>query len=197
MRSWSRPAPPPGRASRSTRARRSMPSPSARASSTPISTATPRSRPRAVDCTNLPASVARNDNVGVAVNSTGQMDLQGQAASKKSSGHRPSAAPAADLGFVRAACNSGAGGPSSACPRPTRGTASARAASSSTCPGAPSSPCPDRRDVCRDRIRPPFLKGKSVAERARAMISIATPDFREGLERDAHDKGLIPKAYFQ
>ena len=40
------------------------------------------------------------------------------------------------------------------------------------------------------------LKGKSVAERAMAMISIAHPDFRDGLERDAHSKGLIPRAYF-
>jgi acyl-CoA hydrolase len=40
------------------------------------------------------------------------------------------------------------------------------------------------------------LKGKSVAERAMAMISIAHPDFREALEREAHDKGLIPRAYF-
>lgn len=29
-----------------------------------------------------------------------------------------------------------------------------------------------------------------------AMISIAHPDFREGLQRDAHAKGLIPRAYF-
>jgi acyl-CoA hydrolase len=38
------------------------------------------------------------------------------------------------------------------------------------------------------------LKGTSVAERATAMISIAHPDFREELERDAYAKGLIPRA---
>jgi acyl-CoA hydrolase len=37
------------------------------------------------------------------------------------------------------------------------------------------------------------LKGKSVAERAMALISIAHPDFREGLERQAHQHGLIPR----
>jgi acyl-CoA hydrolase len=37
------------------------------------------------------------------------------------------------------------------------------------------------------------LKGKSVADRARALISLAHPDFREGLERQAYEKGLIPK----
>jgi acyl-CoA hydrolase len=36
------------------------------------------------------------------------------------------------------------------------------------------------------------LKGKSVAERALALISIAHPDFRECLERQAHEHRLIP-----
>jgi acyl-CoA hydrolase len=40
------------------------------------------------------------------------------------------------------------------------------------------------------------LKGKSIPERARAMISIAHPDFREDLEREARDNGLIPKNFF-
>ena len=40
------------------------------------------------------------------------------------------------------------------------------------------------------------LKGKSVAERARALISIAHPDFREELERDAYTHQLIPKGFF-
>jgi acyl-CoA hydrolase len=37
------------------------------------------------------------------------------------------------------------------------------------------------------------LKGKSVPERAKAMISVAHPDFRDELERDARENGLIPK----
>ena len=36
------------------------------------------------------------------------------------------------------------------------------------------------------------LKGKSVAERARALIGIAHPDFRKGLERQAQEHRLIP-----
>ena len=35
------------------------------------------------------------------------------------------------------------------------------------------------------------LKGKSVAERARALIGIAHPDFREQLERAAMEHRLI------
>ena len=37
------------------------------------------------------------------------------------------------------------------------------------------------------------LKGKSVPERASAMISIAHPEFREDLERQAREHGLIPR----
>ncbi len=37
------------------------------------------------------------------------------------------------------------------------------------------------------------LKGRSVAERALALISIAHPDFRECLERQAYEHRLIPR----
>jgi acyl-CoA hydrolase len=39
------------------------------------------------------------------------------------------------------------------------------------------------------------LKGKSVAQRAKAMISIAHPSFREDLERQACEHRLIPKGF--
>jgi len=39
------------------------------------------------------------------------------------------------------------------------------------------------------------LKGKSLAERATALISIAHPDFREELERDARLVGLVPRRW--
>ena len=40
------------------------------------------------------------------------------------------------------------------------------------------------------------LKGKSVPERAKSLISIAHPDFRESLEREAYEHRLIPRAFF-
>ena len=39
------------------------------------------------------------------------------------------------------------------------------------------------------------LKGMSVADRAKALISIAHPDYRESLEREARNNTLIPKGY--
>jgi acyl-CoA hydrolase len=37
------------------------------------------------------------------------------------------------------------------------------------------------------------LKGKSVADRAKALIGLAHPDFRDDLERQAREAGLIPR----
>lgn len=150
---------------------------------------------RAVDYTNLPHSVARNDNV-VAVNSTGQMDLQGQAASE-ASGHRHFSGTGGQLGFVRAAYQS-KGGRAFLCMPSTHvkgGVRKSRVVLD--LPGGTIVTVP-RTDtmyavteygiVC--------LKGKAVAERAKAMTSIAHPDFREELEREAYGKGLIPRAFY-
>ncbi|WP_306768059.1 acetyl-CoA hydrolase/transferase C-terminal domain-containing protein [Bradyrhizobium sp. MOS002] len=40
------------------------------------------------------------------------------------------------------------------------------------------------------------LKGKSVADRAKAMISIAHPEYRQQLEREARENRLMPRHYF-
>ena len=40
------------------------------------------------------------------------------------------------------------------------------------------------------------LKGKSVPQRARALIDLAHPDFREDLERQARAYRLIGKTIF-
>ena len=39
------------------------------------------------------------------------------------------------------------------------------------------------------------LKGKSVAERAKALIAIAHPEFREQLEREARELRLLPRTF--
>lgn len=150
---------------------------------------------RAVDYTNLPQSVARNDNV-VAINSTGQMDLQGQAASE-SSGHRHFSGTGGQLGFVRAAYQS-RGGRAILCMPSTHEKGGVRKSRVVLdLPGGTIVTVP-RTDVMYavTEYGMVCLKGKSVADRAKAMISIAHPDFREGLERDAYENGLIPRAYF-
>lgn len=150
---------------------------------------------RGVAYTNLPDSVARNDNV-VAVNSTGQMDLQGQAASE-SAGHRHFSGTGGQLGFVRAAYQS-KGGRAFLCMPSTHEKNNVRKSRVVVdLPGGTIVTVP-RTDVmyAATEYGMVCLKGKSVAERAMAMISIAHPDFREDLERNAYEKGLIPHAYF-
>jgi len=150
---------------------------------------------RAVDHTNLPHMVARNDNV-VAVNSTGQMDLQGQAASE-SSGHRHFSGTGGQLGFVRAAYQS-KGGRAFLCMPSTHEKGGVRKSRVVVdLPGGTIVTVP-RTDVMYavTEFGMACLKGKSVAERAKAMIAIAHPDFRAELEREAYAKGLIPRAYF-
>ena len=39
------------------------------------------------------------------------------------------------------------------------------------------------------------LYGRTIRERAQALINIAHPDFREELSAQAHELGLIPAAY--
>jgi acyl-CoA hydrolase len=39
------------------------------------------------------------------------------------------------------------------------------------------------------------LKGKSVPERVKAMISLAHPDFRDELARAAREHGLTPRCF--
>ncbi|WP_372624105.1 acetyl-CoA hydrolase/transferase C-terminal domain-containing protein [Falsiroseomonas sp.] len=150
---------------------------------------------RAVGYTNLPHPVSRNDNV-VAVNSTGQMDLQGQAASE-SSGHRHFSGTGGQLGFVRAAYQSKDGRAFLCMPSTyeRRGVRKSRVVID--LPGGTIVTVP-RTDVMYavTEYGMVCLKGKSVAERAKAMISIAHPDFREELEREAYGNGLIPRAYF-
>ena len=41
------------------------------------------------------------------------------------------------------------------------------------------------------------LKGKSVAERAKALISLAHPDFREQLAREAREHKLVSRDEMQ
>jgi acyl-CoA hydrolase len=40
------------------------------------------------------------------------------------------------------------------------------------------------------------LKGKSIRERAKALIGLAHPDFREELEREAREYGILARSVF-
>jgi acyl-CoA hydrolase len=146
-----------------------------------------------VDHTNLPHSLMRNDNV-VAINNTTQIDLQGQAASE-SDGHRHISGTGGQLQFVRGAYAS-RGGKSFICLASTyekKGVRKSRIVLDLTAGNIVTTPRSDMMYVVTE-YGMVNLKGRSVAERARALISLAHPDFREDLERQAHEHRLIPRA---
>jgi acyl-CoA hydrolase len=145
-----------------------------------------------VEQTNSPEEIARNDRV-VAINNTTQIDLQGQAASE-SDGLRHISGTGGQLQFVRGAYAS-KGGKSFICLSSTyekRGQRKSRIALSLTPGNIVTAPRTDMMYVVTE-YGIVNLKGKSVPERAKALISIAHPDFREDLEREAYENRLIPR----
>jgi len=145
-----------------------------------------------VDYTNSPHIIMQNDRV-VSINNTTQIDLQGQAASE-SDGHRHISGTGGQLQFVRGAYAS-KGGKSFICLASTYckgGERRSRIVLNLTPGNIVTTPRSDVMYVVTE-YGLVNLKGKSVAERALALISITHPDFREGLEREAYEHRLIPR----
>jgi acyl-CoA hydrolase len=133
----------------------------------------------------------QNDRV-VSINNTTQVDLQGQAASE-SDGHRHISGTGGQLQFVRGAYAS-KGGKSFICMSSTlckRGEPRRRIVLNLTPGNIVTTPRSDVMYVATE-YGIVDLKGKSVAERAKALISIAHHDFRDQLEREAYEHRLIP-----
>ncbi|MEN9895307.1 MAG: hypothetical protein RIR97_1159 [Pseudomonadota bacterium] len=148
----------------------------------------------AVDYTNLPQNIMQNDRV-ISINNTTQMDLQGQAASE-SDGFRHISGTGGQLQFVRGAYAS-KGGKSFICLSSTyekKGERKSRIVLDLTRANIVTTPRSDVMYVVTE-YGMVNLKGKSVAERARALISIAHPDFRDDLERQAFEHRLIPRGF--
>jgi acyl-CoA hydrolase len=144
-----------------------------------------------VDYTNSPNIIMQNDRA-TSINNTTQIDLQGQAASE-SDGHRHLSGTGGQLQFVRGAYASN-GGKSFICLSSTydkRGERRSRIVLNLTTGNIVTTPRSDIMYVVTE-YGMVNLKGKSVAERAKALISIAHPDFREDLERQAYEHRLIP-----
>jgi len=149
-----------------------------------------------VDYTNLPENVMKNERVA-AINNTTQIDLQGQAASE-ADGHRHLTGTGGQLQFMRGAYAS-RGGKSFMCLSSLyerKGERRSRIVPSLTPGTIVTTPRTDVMYVVTEHgiVN---LKGKAVADRARALIAIAHPDFREELEREAREKHMIPRSYWR
>lgn len=137
-----------------------------------------------VDYTNDPAVIARNDNM-VSINSALQVDLLGQVVSD-TIGPKQFSGSGGQVDFVRGAAWS-------------KGGRSILAFQSTAAGGKISKICPridegavittPRTDVhyIVTEYGIADLRGKSVPDRARSLINIAHPDFREGLKKYFRD----------
>src|SRR6476620_124990 len=145
-----------------------------------------------VDYTNSPHIIMQNEKV-VSINNTTQIDLQGQAASE-SDGHRHISGTGGQLQFVRGAYAS-PGGKSFICLSSTydkRGERRSRIVLNLTAGNVVTTPRTDVMFIVTE-YGMVNLKGKSVAERAKALIGIAHPEFRDSLERQAYEHRLITR----
>jgi acyl-CoA hydrolase len=148
-----------------------------------------------VDYTNLPHRIMQNDRV-ISICNAAQIDLTGQACSE-SAGLRQISGTGGQLQFVRGAYASREG-KSFICLASTHerdGRRASRIVARIDDSNIVTTPRTDVMYVATE-YGLVNLKGKSVPERARALISIAHPDFREALERDARAYRLIPRTLF-
>ena len=122
------------------------------------------------------------------------MDLQGQAASE-SDGHRHISGTGGQLQFVRGGYAS-PGGKSFLCTSSTyerHDVRRSRVVLNLTPGNVVTAPRSDTMYVVTE-FGMVNLKGRPIAERAKMMISLAHPDFRDELSRDARANGLIPRS---
>ena len=149
---------------------------------------------RAVDYTNSFVAISANERM-VSINNTTQIDLQGQAASE-SDGFRHISGTGGQSEFLRGSYAS-KGGKSFICLASTyerHGQRKSRIVLGLAPGNVVSGHRSDIMYVVTE-YGMVNLKAKSIAERARALISIAHPDFREELERGAYEHRIIPRRW--
>jgi len=147
-----------------------------------------------IDQTNLPHNIAANDKV-MSINNAMMVDLTGQAGAE-CIGHKHRSGTGGQLQFVRGAFASN-GGKSFIClsSRYKKGDKNESRIRLSMPEGSVvTTPRTDIMYVVTE-YGITNLKGLSVSERALALISIAHPDDRENLEREAKESGLLPRRY--
>jgi acyl-CoA hydrolase len=148
-----------------------------------------------VDYTNLPHNIMANDRA-VSICNAAQIDLTGQACSE-SAGTRHLSGTGGQLQFMRGAYAS-RGGKAFLCLSSTyenKGRRESRIVSRIADCNVVTTPRTDVMYVVTE-YGIANLKGKSVPERARALINLAHPDFREQLEREARENRMLPRTIF-
>ncbi len=148
-----------------------------------------------VDYTNLPHRIMQNDRV-VAICNAAQIDLTGQACAE-SAGIRQISGTGGQLQFMRGAY-AARDGKAFLCLSSTyerNGRRESRVVARIAEGNIVTTPRTDVMYVVTE-YGIANLKGMSAPDRARALINLAHPDFREALERDAREYRLLPRRHF-
>lgn len=141
---------------------------------------------------NDPFRIAQNDRM-ISINSALEVDLTGQVCAD-SIGHRFYSGVGGQVDFVRGAARSKGGKPIVALPSTASGGKVNRIVWQLN-PGA--GVVTTRNDVhyIVTEYGMAYLHGKTIRERARALINIAHPDFRPELEAKARELNYLPHVY--
>ena len=141
-----------------------------------------------VDVVNDPAVIAQEPGF-VSVNATIEVDLLGQCASETVLGRYWSSS-GGQADFARGATASPGGTAFVVLPSTAEGRTISRIRATLT-PGSAVTTSKNTVDLVVTEHGVAELRGRSLRQRARALIAIASPEFRDGLERDARALGYL------
>jgi 4-hydroxybutyrate CoA-transferase len=144
------------------------------------------------DYINDPFVIARNNDM-VSINSALEVDLIGQICAD-SIGHNIYSGVGGQVDFTRGAAHSRGGKPIIALPSTAKNGSISRIVWELK-PGAGVSVPRNEVHYVVTEFGVAYLRGKTLSQRAQAMINIAHPDFREMLLAQAHAAHYLPKIF--
>ncbi len=141
-----------------------------------------------VDYVNDPAVICRNDNM-ISINAALEVDLWGQVCAE-SVGTRHMSGTGGQVDYVRGACQSKGGKSFIAFSSTAKGGTISKVKPILT-PGAVVTTSKNDVDYIVTEYGVAHLRGESLASRARQLIAIAHPDFRDELRFEAKKRGIL------
>ena len=137
---------------------------------------------------NNPVNIAKNDNM-ISINAAVEVDLFGQVCAE-SVGTKHMSGSGGQIDYVRGACQSRGGKSFIAFTSTAKGGTISKIKSILT-PGAVVTTSKNDVDYIVTEYGVAHLRGRSLGERARQLIAIAHPDFRDELTFEAKKRGIM------